>query len=76
MWKNLFIECAGTISDERDHAFRASFHYTAYVHTSIKGSSGCKGIVVHPHDLFIGTWGQFRPLLVVAYGETATFAVK
>ena len=35
-----------------------------------------KGIVFRARDLFLKTQGQFRPPLMVAYGETAAFATK
>ena len=54
----------------------AMLRCTVYVHTSTRGSSGCKGIVFHARDLFTGTGGQFRPPPVFGYGETAAFATK
>ena len=51
-------------------------HCTMNVHVSSRGSSRCKGVVVHTQNLLIETQRQFRPSLVVAYGETTTFAAK
>ena len=55
--------------------------YATYFCVSLRGSSGCKGIVVCARELFLGYrggggGGSFFPPLLFAYGETTAFAVK
>ena len=68
-----------TPATECDRTFRASFQGAAlrYVRSRFnKGFIRGKGTVFRARDLFLGTQGQFRPPLVVAYGKTAGIAVK